>query len=96
MDEEKVKKIPQGNGKRIIRIVGGIIIMFVAVCAITWIVSLFLPNNVERAIEILKDLFKQILTKTKIETIIKSKGEQDYGTITGTNQGIFNGKSRTS
>ena len=58
MDEEKVKKIPQGNVKRIIRIIGGIIITFVAVCAITWIVSLFLPNNVERAIEILKDLFK--------------------------------------
>ena len=58
MDEEKVKKIPQGNGKRIIHIVGGIIITFVAVCAITWIVSLFLPNNVERAIEILKNLFK--------------------------------------
>lgn len=60
MEEEKkqIKRIPTGNGKRILKLVSTIILTFVFLCAITWIVSLFLPNNVERAIEILKDLFK--------------------------------------
>lgn len=60
MEEEKkqIKRIPTGNGKRILKLVSTIILTCVFLCAITWIVSLFLPNNVERAIEILKDLFK--------------------------------------
>lgn len=59
MEEEKkqIKRIPTGNGKRILKLVSTIILTFVFLCAITWIVALFLPDNVQKAFDILRNLY---------------------------------------
>lgn len=59
MEEEKkqLKRVPSGNGKRVLKLVSIIILTFVFLCAITWIVALFLPDNVEKAFDILRDLY---------------------------------------
>lgn len=59
MEEEKkqIKRIPTGNGKRILKLVSTIILTFVFLCAITWIVALFFPDNVQKAFDILRNLY---------------------------------------
>lgn len=59
MEEEKkqLKRIPTGNGKRVLKLVSTIILTFVFLGAITWIVALFLPDNVQKAFDILRNLY---------------------------------------
>ncbi len=55
--KKQIKRIPTGNGKRVLKLVSTIILTFVFLGAITWIVALFLPDNVQKAFDILRNLY---------------------------------------
>ena len=54
----KTEKAKQGTGKTITKMIGATVFSIVLLIAVTWVITLFLPNNAKDAFEIVKNLFK--------------------------------------
>ena len=53
----KTEKVKQGAGKTIAKMIGATVFSIVLLIAVTWVITLFLPNNAKDAFEIVKNLF---------------------------------------
>ena len=53
----KTEKAKQGTGKTIAKMIGATVFSIVLLIAVTWVITLFLPNNAKDAFEIVKNLF---------------------------------------
>lgn len=53
----KTEKAKQGTGRLAIKLVGLFALFVVIMVSATWLITLFMPNNVEKAFEIVKNLF---------------------------------------
>ena len=53
----KTEKAKQGTGKTIAKIIGATIFSIILLIVVTWVITLFLPNNAKAAFEIVKSLF---------------------------------------
>lgn len=53
----KTEKAKQGTGKLAVKIIGLFTLLIIIMVFVTWLIMLFMPNNVDKAFEIIKNLF---------------------------------------